>query len=90
MYNDVVLRTKSGLGKTQGVRIDGFLDSATALKLYDRWKDEWGTPIMHRGGTTVITCEMVASVGYSELKKVYGVRAAKELLSVAETNQVTR
>jgi hypothetical protein len=91
MSENIIYRTRSGLGPAGGVRIDGFIDEKVAETLYERWNaEEWGAPIEHRGGTTVITCEMVASVGYSELSKTYGVRAAKKLITAAEDNQVTR
>jgi hypothetical protein len=67
--------------------IDQLLPEAVVPVLYERWKDEWPTPLVLSGGTKSITCELVKEVGFQELSKVYGVQRAKLFMDAANQEQ---
>ena len=82
------ISTRRGTSFARGVTIDGFLEPDEVTKLYEKWDNNWGEPLMFRGGQTAITCEMVASVPLEKLTSTFGKKLGAKLLTVAQKNSV--
>lgn len=75
------IRIRSGASFARSPDIDGFLNELDVKVLYKRWKsEEWGEPIVLRGGIVSLTCDMLLEIPWKELVKTYGVKRAKRLL----------
>jgi hypothetical protein len=78
-------RIRYGASLARGTTIDAYLSEETCKVLYERWKTEWGEPLMFSGGITALTCEMVLEAPEKELKDTYK-KYFDEIISVSRNN----
>lgn len=80
--------TRSGTSFARSPVIDGHLTDEIREKVYAKWEEE-SLPFDHfGGGVKGITCTHILEVGFSTLSKLFGPKRAKELLEIAEKNEV--
>jgi hypothetical protein len=78
---------RSGTSFARSPVVDGHLQQDEVEKVYDRWEEDWPFET-YSGGVKGITCSHVIEVGFQSLAKIFGVRFAKRLITIAEANNV--
>ena len=64
--------------------MDRFLDEEDRRVLYERWQEDWPTPVGLQGGGLMVTAEMVRQISWKALSGAYGAKRAKVYKDIAE------